>query len=149
MTRIMTQTFTKAALLAMSLAITGPLHAETAALASHLRATELVEQALAAHGGLSAMQDAGGFEVRLEGTYDLTTRLQGRSPFSDEPTPIFERIVFDADTGRVSYDVDMFNYYSSNQRLPEIYDDQRRMVYIDKRKRDAGWVPIQTVPDCR
>ena len=45
------------------------------------RALDVVETSLAAHGGLSSIQAAGGFRMTLDGTFDLTTRLQGRSPF--------------------------------------------------------------------
>ena len=142
-------TSTKAALAALVLVGGSSLSAETTPLASFQRAHGLVEQALAAHGGPSIIKNAGGVEVRLEGTYDLTTRLQGRSPFREEPTPIAERIVYDANSGQVSYDVDMFNYYSSNQKLREIHDDQRRMIYMDKLNAGGGWVPVEMVSDNR
>lgn len=117
--------------------------------ASLQRAQALVEQALAAHGEHSLVEESGEFEVRLEGMFDLSTRLQGRSPDRDEPTPIVERIVFDASKGTVSYTADIYNYYSSNQIFREIYDDQRRMIYLDLLNSNGGWVPVETVPDIR
>jgi hypothetical protein len=51
------------------------------------RALAAVQAALDAHGGLEPLQAAGGVAVVAEGTFDLTVRLQGRSPDEPEPTP--------------------------------------------------------------
>ena len=88
-------------------------------------------------------------QVLMTGTYDLTTRLQGRSVFRDEPTPITELITWDAQSDRVSYDSDYFNYFSSNQKYREIYDDQARMIYIGTLNASGGWAPFEVVTDAR
>ena len=53
----------------------------------HRRVDERHDAALDAHGGLEPLQAAGGVAVVAEGTFDLTVRLQGRSPDEPEPTP--------------------------------------------------------------
>jgi uncharacterized protein YbjT (DUF2867 family) len=118
-------------------------------LASYHQALDVVEQSLSAHGGIEVIQSADGFQVVMQGTFDLATRLQGRSAFRSEPTPITERINYDAANDRVSYDVNWFNYYSSNQDLREIHDDQGRVLFIDKVNRNGGWLPLGTVADHR
>lgn len=118
-------------------------------VSSYHRALEVVERSLAEHGGLDGIHSAGGFEMTLKGTFDLTTRLQGRSPFRPEPTPIIERVVFDANANRVAYDVNWYNYFSSNQDLREVYDSSGRVLFIDKLNRNGGWLRRETVPDSR
>ena len=118
-------------------------------VSSYHRALEVVERSMGAHGGLDSVHSAGGFEMILKGTFDLTTRLQGRSPFRPEPTPIVERIVYDVNANRVAYDVNWYNYFSSNQDLREVYDSSGTVLYIDKLNRSGGWLPRETVPDSR
>ncbi|MDX1555275.1 MAG: MBL fold metallo-hydrolase, partial [Xanthomonadales bacterium] len=144
--------FRSLALVAFAIAIlilSGPVHGESGQLASFKNAYRLVHESLSKHGDHRAVETAGGFQVRLHGTYDLTTRLQGRSAFRDEPTDIEEHITYDARKGWVSYDADYFNYFSSNQKYREIYDDQGRVIYIDKLNSDGGWLPFEMVPDAR
>lgn len=131
------------------LVLSGPVHAEPGQLEAFQRAQRLVQESLSRHGDHRAAEAAGGFQVRLQGTYDLTTRLQGRSAFRDEPTAIEEHIAYDAGEGRVSYDADYFNYFSSNQKYREIFDDQGRMIYIDRLNANGGWVPLEMVRDIR
>ncbi|MEO1204366.1 MAG: MBL fold metallo-hydrolase, partial [Pseudomonadota bacterium] len=113
------------------------------------RALDLVERSLTAHGGVEPIETAGGFRLCQEGSFDLATRLQGRSSLRPEPTPIAECTSYDAKAGRVGYDINWFNYYSSNQDLREVYDAVGRVLFIDKRNRNGGWLPIATVADSR
>ena len=139
----------RATVLAASCLFSASAHAESDPLSSYHRALDLVERSLEAHGGLAEIQAAGGFTLVLKGTFDLTTRLQGRSPSRPEPTPIFERVVYDAEENRVAYDVNWYNYYSSNQDLREVYDSSGRVLFVDKLNRNGGWLPRETVPDIR
>ena len=134
---------------AFALLASGEIGAQPDQLQSFLKARQVVESSLLTHGDQRAAESAGGFEVQLSGNYDLTTRLQGRSVFRDEPTAIKEHISWDADGGQVSYDADYFNYYSSNQKYRELYDDQGQMAYIDKLNASGGWLPFEMVPDAR
>lgn len=110
-------------------------------------AHEIVSAALEAHGGLAPLREAGGVVIRTEGSFDLATRLQGRSPSRPEPTEIAETITVDLANGRLAYDIEWSNYKFSRQSLREIYDAEGRVLYIDKRARSGGWPPIATVPD--
>lgn len=110
---------------------------------------EAVARSLESHGGLHEFQQAGGVTIETSGTFDLTARLQGRSPFRSEPTPIRERISVDLDGERVSYDVDWSNYKFSQQSLREVYDAKGRVLYIDRNAGSAGWPPFLAVPDAK
>ncbi len=123
--------------------------APNGALDAYHRALDAVRQSLAAHGGLEPIESAGGFRLCQEGTFDLATRLQGRSASHPEPTPIDECISYDAQTNRVGYDLNWFNYYSSNQDLREIHDADGRVLFVDKLNRNGGWLPIGIVADNR
>lgn len=112
-------------------------------------ALETVQSAYAAHGGLGSVKAAGGATVTLEGTFDLTARLQGRSPDRPEPTPIAETISIDTSENRLGYDITWHNYQYSRQELREIHDATGRTMYVDKRARSAGWLPFAAVPDAR
>lgn len=119
------------------------------ARASDAKAVRAVEAALAKHGGLARIEDAGGLDLRTEGTFDLTARLQGRSPFRREPTPISERVAVDMKGGRLAYDRDWFNYAFSRQKYREIYDGRGRILYVDERNRAAFWLPFAAGPDAK
>lgn len=123
--------------------------AQSGPVTSYHRALDIVVRSLEAHGGLDSIASAGGYEMTLQGTFDLTTRLQGRSPFRPEPTPIAERVIYDIGANRVAYDVNWYNYYTSNQDLREVYDGSGRVLFVDKRNRNGGWLPRQTVTDSR
>ncbi len=138
-----------ATVLAASCLFSASAHAESDPLSSYHRALDLVERSLEAHGGLDDIQAAGGFTLSLDGSFDLTTRLQGRSPARPEPTPISERIVYDANSHRVTYDINWYNYHSSNQDLREVYGGSGRVLFVDKLNRNGGWLPRETVPDIR
>lgn len=118
-------------------------------LASYREAFETVQSALNAHGGLDRIESAGGVVVKTEGTFDLTTRLQGRSPFRPEPTAIMETVSVDLGGDRVAYDVGWSNYKFSRQELREVYDAEGRVLYIDKRAGGGGWPPFAPVPDAK
>ncbi len=109
----------------------------------------IVERTLAAHGGIAAIEQAGGIQIILQGEFDLSARLQGRSPFRPERTPIYEHISIDTNKARLAYDLDWFNYHGSNQQLREIYDQKNRQLFIDRLNRNGGWLPFETVADPR
>lgn len=119
------------------------------AIEAYRQAHETVSASLVAHGGLAPLREAGGVVIRTNGSFDLATRLQGRSPARTEPTPIAETIAVDLAGGRTAYDVEWHNYKFSRQSLRELYDADGRVLYIDKRARSGGWPPIATVPDAR
>ncbi len=108
---------------------------------------QIIEQALAAIGGLSHIEQAGGVQLDLSGEFDLSTRLQGRSPFRSELTPITEHISIDYRDNRLAYDIDWYNYHQSQQQLREIYDSNNRVLFIDRLNRNGGWLPFETVAD--
>lgn len=113
-----------------------------AAADTPLTARQLVDAAIAAHGKISTPRLA----IRLDGEFDLGTRLQGRTTGS-ERTPITERITIDFESDRVGYDVRWHNYFYSEQHLREIYDAKNRILFIDRRNRNGGWLPAALVPD--
>lgn len=119
------------------------------AIDSYDRALAAVQAALAAHGGLEPMQAAGGATMVAEGTFDLTVRLQGRSPDEAEPAPITETISIDLANNRLAYDLSWHNYRYSRQELREIHDAHGRLLYIDKRAGSGGWMPFAAVPDAQ
>lgn len=105
-------------------------------------ATVIVERALQAHGGIEAPAIA----LSLAGTFDLGTRLQGRT-LASEPTPIRERITVDFAGDRLAYELRWHNYSYSVQDLRELYDAQGRVLFLDLRNRNGGWMPGALVPD--
>ena len=113
----------------------------------YARGLALVERSLAAHGGLDSILDAGGVTLTLSGTFDLTTRLQGRSDDVPEPMPIAQTIVIDTAARRVSHTVDWHNYYASRQHLREVYEPDGRALFLDLRNRTGGWMPRAVVSD--
>ena len=117
-------------------------------LDSYHHALEIIQGALVRHGGLEAIQNSG-VTIELQGTFDLSARFQGRRLAQPEKTPIKERIVIDLKGNRLSYDVDWFNYYSSNQKLREIYDAEGRLLFMDHLAKAGGYLPRQTVPDAQ
>lgn len=117
--------------------------------ASFTRAAERVEAAMAAHGGLQRLHAAGGATLVFEGTFDLATRLQGRSATRPEPTPISETVSIDTAGRRLSYELDWSNYKFSRQALRELYDGEQRVAYIDERAQSGGWMPFEAVPDAQ
>lgn len=133
----------------LALSLATAVEAQTDSLNSYHKALALVERSLDAHGGLAMIESAGGFELCLDGTFDLTTRLQGRSPFRSEPTAINECIAYDAKGKRVSYDINWFNYHASNQDLREVHDNHGRVLFVDKLNRNGGWLPVGIVADHR
>lgn len=123
--------------------------AAESAVDGYRTAFQTMESALAAHGGLDAMQAAGGVSIETEGTFDLSTRLQGRSPSRPEPTPISETVSVDLAGDRVAYDLNWSNYKFSEQELREVYDAEGRVLYIDKRAGGGGWPPFSATPDAK
>lgn len=119
------------------------------AIESFHEASQTVETALKAHGGLAPFKAAGGVVIKTEGAFDLTTRLQGRSPFMSEPTAISEVVSVDLAGERAAYDLDWSNYKFSEQSLREVYDAEGRALYIDKRAGGGGWPPFAPVPDAK
>jgi len=134
--------------LAAAFGATAPAGAQRA-MQDYRRALETVEAAFAAHGGVSPLRQAGGVAIETEGTFDLTTRLQGRSPFRPEPTAIKETVSVDLAGDRVGYDFAWSNYKFSPQELREVYDAEGRVLYIDKRAGGGGWPPFAPVPDAK
>ncbi len=117
-------------------------------LDSYHDALQTVERALESHGGVDAIQTSGVI-IELEGSFDLSARFQGRSMDRPEPTPIKERMVVDLDGKALSYDIDWFNYYSSNQRLREVYDSAGRLLFLDHLTQGGGYLPRETVVDAQ
>ncbi len=117
-------------------------------LSSYQAALSVVERSLAAHGGIDDITDSG-VVVELEGSFDLSVRMQGRSPGRSEITPIKERIVADLAGDRLRYEIDWFNYFSSNQQLGEIYDSDGRVPFLDFRTKSGGYLPRETVVDAK
>ena len=102
---------------------------------------ELLQQALEAHGG-NAEFARHGFTVELQGIYDLTARMQGRTVDRPEPRRIIERISSDPESQTVALDVDWYNYAHSNQKFREVRFADGRMLYIDHRNRSASYLPF-------
>jgi glyoxylase-like metal-dependent hydrolase (beta-lactamase superfamily II) len=93
------------------------------------------------------MEDAGGVTLELAGTLDLTTRLQGRSAATPEPTPITQTIAVDVTTGRVSHTIDWRNYSASRQHLREVYEPDGQVLFLDLQNSSGGWMPQSLVHD--
>ena len=107
---------------------------------------ETLEASLAAHGGYDLFLREG-LTLDLEGEFDLTTRMQGRSPTAAEPTPVTERITIAPNLTKLAYRYDGYNYYGSHQIRREIMDDPRRILFIDEQTLAGGYLPRQTVSD--
>jgi glyoxylase-like metal-dependent hydrolase (beta-lactamase superfamily II) len=120
--------------------------ASDAGLDRYRRAVSATEAALAAHGGVEPILKEGA-TLTLEGTFDLTTRLQGRSDLVAEPTPLAQSIAIEAGTGRVAHTVRWHNYFHSRQHYTEVFD-AGRALYVDHVNASAGWMPgFAVAPD--
>ena len=105
-----------------------------------------IRDSLAVHGGLDAIEKSG-LTVRLTGEFDLSTRLQGRSPNKAEPTPINEILHIGPEAEWLIYDLDWFNYVTSNQVLREVHLDDRQVAFVDPKSGQGGYLPRETVFD--
>ncbi len=110
-------------------------------------AAELLDECLAAHGGMAPLESAGGIRMRSEGTFDLSVRHQGRSPERPEPTPIVEQLSVDLREDRMAFDLDWWNYVHSNQHMREIYDANNRVLMFDRVNGLAFWQSHLVVED--
>lgn len=136
-------TYTTILLLALTAGL--PLAAaERHALADYQLAYQLVNASLEEHGVGDIVARRGGIQIRMEGSFDLGTRLQGRT-LAAELLPIEETISIEAD--RVAYDLRWHNYTHSVQELREIFYDNGKVLFIDKRNRSGGWLPNPPVSD--
>lgn len=117
------------------------LFASAAATSAESPGLSVVQRALQKHGGGDEFINRG-FSIELQGVFDLTARMQGRSVDAPEPRRIVEWISFDPDNQTVAYDVDWYNYAHSNQKFREIRFADGRMLYIDHRSRSAGYLPF-------
>ncbi|MEM7280738.1 MAG: MBL fold metallo-hydrolase [Pseudomonadota bacterium] len=117
-------------------------------LHSYQQALKIVQDALENHGGIERLRESG-VTIELQGTFDLAARFQGRSASKPEPTPIKEWIAMDLVGNNLAYDIDWFNYFSSNQKLREIYDSEGRLLFLDHRTKVGGYLPRETVVDAQ
>ena len=120
--------------------------APSLALARYTRALSAVQTALTAHGGVDPILSRG-VTLTMDGTFDLTTRLQGRSDLVAEPTPLHESVAIDAGQSRVAHIVRGHNYFHSRQHYTEVFDGERAL-FIDHLNERGSWIPAAFVePD--
>ncbi len=105
-----------------------------------------LKEALIAHGGLEMIEKSG-VTVTLTGEFDLTTRLQGRSPNRAEPTPIHEVLHIGPSADWLVYDLDWFNYVTSNQNIREVHLEDRKLAFVNPKNGRGGYLPRQAVID--
>lgn len=109
----------------------------TAALIFSDSDTDSIELTRAALDAL-ATEHSGTFTLSINGTFDLATRLQGRS-LASEPTPITQHIVLDVERGAIGYEVAWNNYYASRQNYRQLHFENGMELFISLTDSRARW----------
>ncbi len=107
----------------------------------------VLAHSLEAHGGITPIRAAGGITLHAQGTFDLTVRLQGRSPTRPELTPIEERLSVDTEAGVTAFHFQWRNYVHSEQNLTEVYLPTGQVYYGDLANGRGGWDASALVSD--
>lgn len=108
-------------------------------LDTYHKALRLVQHARATMGGTTHPEKSGGLYLRGEGTYDLSTRMQGMRPDVDEPYPMEEQLAVDPASGRVAYESDTHVNPDAREWIRYMYDGQNRMLFLELYAGFAFW----------
>lgn len=112
---------------------------ELSGLQSYQKAIKTVESSLEALGGTEQLQSSGGIYLRGEGTYDLSTRMQGMQPNVREPYYMTEQLAVDMESGKVAYESDTHVNPDAREWIRYIYDGQNRMLFLELYAGFAFW----------
>lgn len=118
-----------------------PLEPASPTLEAFHRGEGLVREGLEAMGGLAALETAGGITLVGEGTFDLSTRMQGTHPDRPEPVALEEAFAVDLDGGRVAYEVHAKVNPDADEWIRYVHDDEGRMLIVLRSDDQAFWVP--------
>ena len=108
-------------------------------LESYHGALQLIQEARESMGGTSHLKSSGGLYLRGEGTYDLSTRMQGMRPNVEEPYPMKEQLAVDLESGRVAYESDTHVNPDAREWIRYTYDGQNRMLFLELYAGFAFW----------
>lgn len=110
---------------------------ESGTLEIYRRGLGMVERALDELGGVSALRE--GLVLRGAGTYDLSSRLQGRRVGVPEPVPFVEALAVEPVSRRLAYESDAMINSDAAEHLRLRYDGDRRMLFLDLINRRGFW----------
>lgn len=108
-------------------------------LASYRDALAVVERGVAALGGVEAIERAGGLVVVMEGSQDLSGRMQGRHPDRPEPTPLSEALVLDTRNGRMAWESRGWRSPDAQVHRRLLFEGGRPVLALDLVNRRARW----------
>lgn len=106
---------------------------------SYYKALHLVQVARETVDGTTHLESSGGLYLRGEGTYDLSTRMQGIRPNVEEPYPMNEQLAVDHATGKVAYESDTHVNPDAREWIRYTYDGQNRMLFLELYAGFAFW----------
>lgn len=99
----------------------------------------LVEQSLAALGGIEAVQEAGVLVLVGKGTTDLSVRLQGMHPEQPYPVAAQETLAVDWTRDRVAYETHAQVNPDADEWIRYVYDETGRQLIVLRLSRQAFW----------
>ena len=73
------------------------------------------------------------------GMYDLSTRMQGMQPNTEEGYEITEQLSVDLESGKVAYESDTYVNPDAHERIKYTYDGKNRMLFVDLLGGFAFW----------
>lgn len=112
---------------------------ELSGLTSYQQALNTVHASQEAIGGTDLLQSSGGIYLRGEGTYDLSTRMQGMEPSVREPYEMTEQLAVDMESGQVAYESDTHVNPDAREWIRYVYDGQNRMLFLEMYAGFAFW----------
>lgn len=112
---------------------------DTGTLNNYRQALDLVRAASKKLDANTLANQAGGIYLEGSGTYDLSTRMQGKRPDAEEPYPITEMLGVDPQSGRVAYESDTYVNPDAREWIRYIYDGKNRMLFLERYAGFAFW----------
>ncbi len=103
---------------------------DTMTLDSYRKGRSVVERAIEALGGASAIEEAGGLSLEAKGTFDLGTRYQGKKPGESEPVPLTEWLVFDPNVNRVGYEIKSKVNSDAEEWIRFVFQNEDEMLFV-------------------
>lgn len=115
---------------------------ERGALDAYQQGRTLVEQSLAALGGIEALEEAGPLMLVGEGTTDLNVRLQGMHSERPYPVAAQETLAVDWAGDRVAYETHAKVNPDADEWIRYVYDEAGRQLIVLRLSEQAFWAGV-------